>query len=118
MTREEQIKKAAFEYADVELVGIIDFKKEAVFIEGAKWADTHPHWISVKDRKPKLKHSEDNFKYSDTVIVTNGKYRTSARWLHYTLGGWYGWYDDGDEELKGITYWMPMPEPPKEGGEE
>jgi hypothetical protein len=72
---------------------------------------TKPHWISVKDRKPKLKHSDDITKYSDTVIVTNGKYRTSARWLYSTWGGWYGWYD-GDEELKGVTHWMSMPEAP------
>ena len=39
MTREEEIKKEAFEYADKELIGIIDFKKEAAFIEGAMWAD-------------------------------------------------------------------------------
>lgn len=69
---------------------------------------TKLHWISVKVQKPKLKHSDDTTKYSDTVIVTNGKYRTSARWLYYTLGGWYGWYD-GDEELKDVTHWMPMP---------
>lgn len=73
---------------------------------------TKPHWIKVKDRKPKLKHSDDITKYSDNVIVTNGKFRTSARWLYSTYGGWYGWYDDGDEEVKGITHWMPMPAPP------
>ena len=91
-------------------------KQEQIFEQGyaagAKLADKHPHWISVKVRKPKLKHSEDNMKYSDTVIVTNGKYRTSARWLHNTWAGWYGWYDDGDEELKGITHWMPLPQKP------
>ena len=96
-------------------------KQEQVFEQGnaddAKSPDKHPHWISVKDRKPKLKHSIDNQKYSDTVIVTDGKYRTSARWVHNTWAGWYGWYDAGDEELKGVTQWMPMPEPPKEGGE-
>lgn len=39
MTRKEEIKKEAFEYADKELIGIIDFKKEEAFIEGAMWAD-------------------------------------------------------------------------------
>ena len=57
-------------------------------------------------------------KYSDTVIVTNGEYCTSARWLYYTLGGWYGWYDDGDEEVKDVTHWMPVPAPPKKGGQQ
>lgn len=42
MTRKEKIKRAAFEYADKELIGIIDFKKEEAFIEGAMWADEHP----------------------------------------------------------------------------
>lgn len=82
---------------------------------GAEWADAHPHWISVKDRKPKLKHLSDNLKYSDSVIVTNGEYRTAACWVYNTWGGWYGWYDAGDEELKGITHWMPLPQAPKEG---
>ena len=78
-----------------------------------RWCDQHPNWISVKDKKPELKHSEDNMKYSDTVIVTNGKYSTSARWVHNTWAGWYGWYDDGDEELKDVTHWMPRPAPPE-----
>ena len=78
---------------------------------------TKPHWISVEERKPKLKHKSENIKYSDIVIVTNGKYRTSASWEYNTWAGWYGWFTDGDEELKGITHWMPLPQPPK-GGEE
>lgn len=69
---------------------------------------TKPHWISVKNRKPKLKYSDDITKYSDSVIVTNGEYRISARWVYCTLAGWYDWYN-GDEELKDVTYWMPMP---------
>lgn len=80
------------------------------------FADEHPHWISVEDRKPKLKHSADNLKYSDTVIVTDGEYCTSASWMHSTWAGWYGWFTDGDEELKGITHWMPLPKMPKKGG--
>ena len=70
-----------------------------------------PHWISVKVRKPEIKHSEDNMQYSDAVLVTNGEYRTSACWMHNKWAGWYGWYD-GDDELGDITHWMPMPEPP------
>ena len=121
MTREEFRDKKSKDYRKYrEDYGI----KDPVYLDEIEDAyyqgmvDADPHWISVKDRKPKIKHSEDNFKYSDTVIVTNGKYRTSARWLYSIWGGWYGWYDDSDEELKGITHWMPMPEPPKEGSEE
>ena len=77
---------------------------------------TKPHWISVDDRRPKLKHMYEDTQCSDKVIVTNGEYRTSACWVHNIWAGWYGWFTDGDEELKDVTHWMPMPQPPK-GGE-
>lgn len=73
---------------------------------------TAPQWISVKKRKPKFKYKNDGFQYSEAVIVTDGEYRTSANWVHSTLAGWYGWFDHGAEELKGVTHWMPMPEAP------
>ncbi len=72
-----------------------------------RWCNEHPHWISVKDRKPKFKRENDYFQYSEMVIVTDGEYRTSANWVH-SIAGWYGWYN-GDEELEGVTHWMPMP---------
>lgn len=86
---------------------------------------TKHHWISVKERKPKFKHKNDEFQYSETVIVTDGEYCTSANWVHSTLAGWYGWFDRGAEELNGVTHWMPMPQLPtvaknatvKKGGE-
>lgn len=115
MAREEEIKEAAIAFCKKEAPNGLAFIAQSSFVVGALWADAHPHWISVKDRKPKLKHSEDNIKYSDTVIVTDGEYRTSARWIYSTWGGWYSWYNDGDEELKGITHWMPLPQPPKKG---
>ena len=113
MTRQEQLNEAWCSYMgkfSTELMQALAF--------ALRWCDEHPNWISVKGRKPKLKHSADNLKYSDTVIVTNGKYSISARWEYNTWVGWYGWFTDGDEELKGITHWMPTPQPPKKGGEE
>lgn len=112
-----------------ELIGL--FTVGAIFIgdlidECIEYGQQQPQWISVADRIPKLKHSYDNMKYTDTVIVTNGKYCTSANWRYYKRSGWYGWYDDEDEELKGITHWMPLPKMPilsksgnigKKGGE-
>lgn len=77
-----------------------------------------PRWISVKERRPKLKHKFENTQHSEKVIVTDGEYCTSASWVHNTWAGWYGWLADGDEELKGVTHWMPLPQPPKKGGEE
>lgn len=76
---------------------------------------TKPHWISVDDRRPKLKHMYEDTQYSDKVIVTNGEYRTSTCWVHNIWAGWYGWFTDGDEELKDVTHWMPLPQPPKKG---
>ena len=86
-----------------------DEELDREFLSNAYDSITYPHWISVKDRKPKLKHSIDNIKYSDRVIVTNGEYRTSASWKYNTWAGWYGWFTDGDEELKDITHWMFLP---------
>lgn len=104
MTREEEIKKAAFEYADKELIGIIDFKKETAFIEGAMWADAHPHWISVEDELPKLN--------SGMVIVAT--YKGDIDFMIFSNSGWHNskrWCC-----VKGvITHWMPLPLPPKEG---
>lgn len=97
-----------------ELIGL--YAVGAIYIgdlidECFEYGQQHPQWISVEDRIPKLKHSYDSMKYTDTVIVTNGKYCTSANWRYYKRGGRYGWYDDEDEELKGITHWMPLPPP-------
>ena len=105
MTREEKIKKAAFEYADTEPVGIIDFKKEAAFIEGATWADTHPHWISVEDElPPKESEYDDN---SIVVLVTdgNGVYKGLYRRDEYLSG----WFTCDLWALDNITHWMPLP---------
>lgn len=112
MTRQEELNKAWCKYmskCSTEIIQALAF--------ALRWCNEH-HWISVEDRKPKLKHSDDNMKYSDTVIVTNGEYCTSARWLHHTWAGWYSWYDNGDEEVKDVTHWMPMPAPPKKGGQQ
>ena len=77
-----------------------------------------PRWISVEEQKPKLKHENDGSQYSEAVIVTDGKYRTSANWVHNIWAGWYGWFTGGDEELKGVTHWMPLPQAPKSGSSE
>ena len=109
MTREEQIKKAAFGYADTELVGIIDFKKEAAFIEGATWADTHPHWISVKDELPPL---------NQDVLVVFAANQVNEVGIDRIIqniedNGYEDW-----ELFTGITHWMPLPQAPKKGDEQ
>ena len=89
-----------------------DEELDRKFLASAYDNITQPHWISVEGRKPKLKHKYEGAQCSDKVLVTNGEYRTSASWVHNTWAGWFGWFTDGDEELEGITHWMPMPQPP------
>lgn len=85
---------------------------ERAYLEELYDEVTKPHWISVEERKPKFKHKNDEFRYSETVIVTDGEYCTSANWVHSTLAGWIAWLNRGGEELKGVTHWMSMPQPP------
>lgn len=72
------------------------------FEAGVEWADGHPRWISVEDELPKgeeaiclLDNGERVIMECDMVDKMN-RYSTH----HY------------------ITHWMPLPEPPKKGGEQ
>lgn len=53
MKREEQIANAAYDYIKSDAVGA-EYTHLAFgdFINGAKWADSHPHWIPVEERLP------------------------------------------------------------------
>lgn len=92
MTREEQIKEAAYE-AKAKHIGYGDSVVYA-FIDGAIWADSHPHWISVDDELPK----------------ENGRYL-----FYHTITGVQSAYYYNDLTLdKAVTHWMPLPAPPSE----
>ena len=58
-------------------------------------------WIPVSERLPK----DDE----DVLVCVNGTYRDLA----YRDEG--TWYDERHNHLKGITHWMQLPEPPKDG---
>ena len=79
-------------------------------------------WISVKDRLPRK-----NGKYLCYCEANYIKILYFARNLHsvdkfdfpherrsgfYDYSGEYGYYEWG-----GVTHWMPLPEPPKEGAD-
>lgn len=63
-------------------------------------------WISTKDRLPKP--------YERVIVArvydVNGPLRVEAGML--TEGGWWKVFGTN---VKKIAYWMPLPEPPKEG---
>lgn len=61
-----------------------------------------PGWISVKDRLPE----EDT-----DVLVANGVGIEIAAYTTNPVKQWYGMH--GQDVY--VKYWMPLPEPPKEG---
>ena len=103
MTREEEISNAAFEYIKSDAVKAgEEYISFGDFIEGAKWADSHPHWISVEDELP------PRFVLDPSVsmnVLTYGL-RTIVSWYYYDKDVWAGNTE--------VTHWMPLPSPPKE----
>lgn len=82
--------------------------QEHTFMMGAKWADSHPRWISVEDELPPKKTGEA----SDNVLVYDAENnRVGASWYIHSTGKWFNGWDS-------ITHWMPLPQPPQKGGKE
>lgn len=138
MTREKQIYDAAAEY------GCKDESAEVIdFVEGAMWADVHPHWISVEDELPQLTREIDfdgeTIPASDEVIILvehilNKQMKMIGfiipidedekefYWVNSELAS----LNDTDIDVFigqpysacKVTHWMPMPPAPKKGGEE
>ena len=96
MTRQEQIKQAATAKSRGETPYYYD-----AFIEGAKWADEHPHWISVEEKRPPCK--EDVLLWSSGFDVALKGFRNDED-LYYV-------YDD-DTYWHNITHWMALPQLP------
>lgn len=66
---------------------------------GARWADSHPRWISVEDELPPKKTGEA----SDKVLVYDTETnRVGASWYFHSTGKWFNGWDS-------ITHWMPLP---------
>ena len=63
------------------------------------------NWISVEERLPGL---EDLFFYHDGTIDKGAFYPEQNVFSDYT----------DDYPIGEVTHWMPLPEPPKEEGEE
>lgn len=111
MNREEQIVEAGKLAASDNKFSDLAMKQHRVmsayelgFIDGAVWADKNYNWISVADELPEC---------SATVLC------------HFVDGGMdicnlYGsdFFDYvGENVTRNITHWIPLPAPPKKGGE-
>lgn len=87
MTQEE-LKKIAMRYAHDELKdnhGDVEDIVASAFIDGANYADAHPHWISVEDEMPSsidivLYCDEDGNYYTETDNI--GKDVKITHWMH------------------------------------
>lgn len=81
---------------------MVDLAITLSFTLGARWADAHPRWIAVEDKLPKD---------GQCVATINTVEVQDVR--HYSHGKWYSNFGN---EYDDITHWMPLPQPPKEGG--
>lgn len=107
MTREEQIYKKAegdciamlesIERGDIIKGSICPQSYRAGFMDGAKWADSHPQWIPVEEELPKE---------GGEYFVSDGTDSMVDIWLHGI-----GWSKPDNNER--VTHWMPKPLPPK-----
>lgn len=107
MTREEEIKKASGE-----LFNSAPCSKtyKMGFEAGAMWADNNPKspWISVEDDLP-CNHKElIECDISTTLVFVKTKYFVDTDYMRLYMDFTWRW-----ERHRGITHWMPIPEPPK-----
>ena len=93
--RETEIRQKAYEACS-------NYWQYKGFIQGAEWADAHPHWISVEDGLPQN---------GELVFAYNGKDYTIS-WCAKNKCHTNREMLDG---AKPVTHWMPLPQPPKKG---
>jgi len=119
MTRQDELIESFCKYrgkCSTEIIHALAF--------ALKWCNAHPNWISVEDELPEK---------GDIVIVMQDAYGNihftacefiSAMQLcdvtdfHVRSDAYLGITKKAEITLGAVTHWMPLPEPPKKGGEQ
>lgn len=99
MTRQDELNEAWCKYrgkCSTEIMQALAF--------ALRWCDEHPEWKSVEDELPPC---------NVFVITCDGQGNTNF----LMLAGNSRWYDKAVGPHRNITHWMPLPAPPKKGGE-
>lgn len=115
MNREEKIRQAAIDYAEVAKSYLLSEEVELVrnaYEAGAEWADCHPinPWHSVADGDfPK---ESGDYLCSDGEEFIVACYSDASRCFLNPLVRYGGEYNDW------IKYWTEIPQLPKKGGTE
>lgn len=76
------------------------------FVNGGHYADTHPAWVSFGQEKPNEMQLVLACTSGGEILI--GQWNGEVFVNHRAIG-----------ETKGeVTHWMPLPNPPKKGGEQ
>lgn len=99
MTREEELQQ----FAEKETKGLYPDKHNLIMMvkAGAKWADSHPHWIPVEEELPPVE--------GEYIAIGNGM--PDVFWVDYLEP--FGWCVEimGAHEVVKVKWWC---YPPKE----
>ena len=122
MTRKEESENAARALAETKIDDRGYHQCLYDFGMGVEWADTHPQWVSVEDELPHAEHDNaTNFGaflfYTEPINEKGsfeGRYRTG---FYNSVTGTYKIRPNHFGNTR-VTHWMPLPQPPKKGGEE
>jgi len=104
MTREEIIKNTAQKYITTDKTCGVGVRTQA-FIDGAKWADSHPvsPWHSVADGDLPKEPKGDLFNLTLLVRMSNGRMFPA----YYDIKD--NTFTDEFNEIINIAYWMEIP---------
>ncbi len=76
--------------------------QEHTFMHGAKWADAHPHWISVEDELPPIRQGVIAY---NGVTIRKAWVLEDGSWIADTHKEW----ERNCFKQYPVTHWMPLP---------